>query len=241
MSYFNDIYLKRLNQNGRSYQERLQNTRIRFFEDSISQSAYRTEFEYDNYIHEGKFTRYRQGDSQVLHYLLTSKSLLIPSGTILNLTADSTPEKPWMVFYLDELPASGYNRYIMLKMTHEIYWLDKNKEQQHSWVYFYGQEDNMLKNELLSRSRMDTIYRENLKMSFMVMPLTDKIKKGNYFSIRANTTLEEAFSVTGYDTLSQPGVMYVTVDPTPIRDMTPPPEPTPQDNADEFFWLGADG
>ena len=237
MSYYSDIYLKRLNQDGSDYKERLQTQRERFFEDSLAKSPYLTTFTYNESQHRGKFLKYRQGDSQVLHYLLTKKTLELPSGTILMLTADERPERPWMVFYLDEIPASGYNRYIMLKMTNFIEWFDKEGEEQSSWAYFYGQEDNMLKNEILGRSRSDTIYTENLKMSFLVMPLTDKMKTEDYFVIREGTSLAEAFEVTGYDTLSQPGVMYVTVDPTPIRNLTPAPEPEAGDDEDEFFWL----
>jgi hypothetical protein len=47
----------------------------------------------------------------------------------------------------------------------------------------YGQEDNMLKDELKSRSRMDTLYNENLKSSFFVMPTTAMIRKDDYLII----------------------------------------------------------
>jgi hypothetical protein len=47
----------------------------------------------------------------------------------------------------------------------------------------YGQENNMLKDEIRSRSRMDTIYAENLKLNFFVMPASAKLKKDDYFII----------------------------------------------------------
>jgi len=47
----------------------------------------------------------------------------------------------------------------------------------------YGQEDNMLKNEIRSRSRMDTIYEENMKLSFFVTPANPKIKIDDYFIV----------------------------------------------------------
>lgn len=236
MRYFRDVYLRRINQEGATYQERLQNKRLRFFEDSLLKSAYLLEFEFDGDLHPGKFTRYRQGDSDTLHRLQTRKSLMLPTGTILDLSADEKPKKPWMVYRYEEIPASGYNAFIMLKMTHHITWKDQNGEERETWAYMYGQEDNMLKNEILGRSRMDPIYTENLKMSFLVMPLNPYIKKDDYFTIRAGTDLEEAYWVTGYDTLSQPGIMYVTVDPTRIRDTTPPPEAEEDDP--DGYWLG---
>jgi hypothetical protein len=47
----------------------------------------------------------------------------------------------------------------------------------------FGQENNMLKDEIRSRSRMDTLYAENLKLNFFVLPLNSKIQKDDYFII----------------------------------------------------------
>ena len=145
-------------------------------------------------------------------------------------------KKPWLVYYLEDIKASGYNRYIVLKMTHYLTWTARDGSQQESWAYMYGQEDNMLKDEIRSRSRMDTIYTENLKTSFFVMPTTPKIKKDDYLEIGTGE-LKEQYRVTGYDIQSTPGVEYVTVDPTYEYDLTPAPQQQPGDSEDEFFWL----
>jgi len=94
----------------------------------------------------------------------------MPGGTILMLPNKDNELKPWMVYYIERIKASGYNRYIMLRMTHYLTWSARDGSAQTSWAYMYGQEDNMLKNEIRSRSRMDTIYAENLKTSFFIMP-----------------------------------------------------------------------
>ena len=100
----------------------------------------------------------------------------------------------------------------------------------------YGQEDNMLKDELKSRSRMDTIYSENLKSSFFVMPKNQHLKKDDYFII-GDPPFEEYYRVTGYDIQSTEGVEYVTVDPIYEYDLSLPPEQTAADDANDFFWL----
>jgi hypothetical protein len=87
----------------------------------------------------------------------------------------------------------------------------------------YGQEDNMIKDELRSRSRMDTLYGENLKSSFFIMPTNEFLRKDDYLEI-GQGVLREAFRVTGYDIHSTPGVEYVTVDPVYLRDHTPAPK-----------------
>jgi len=87
----------------------------------------------------------------------------------------------------------------------------------------YGQEDNMLKNEIRSRSRMDTIYEENLKLSFFVMPTTPFLKIDDYFII-GEKPLQEYYRVTGYDIQSTPGVEFVSVDPIYEFDLSAPPQ-----------------
>jgi hypothetical protein len=75
----------------------------------------------------------------------------------------------------------------------------------------------MLKDELKSRSRMDTIYTENLKSSFFILPTNEFIRKDDYLEI-GDGALKEGYRVTGYDLNSTPGVEYVTVDPVYLRD-----------------------
>jgi hypothetical protein len=35
--------------------------------------------------------------------------------------------KPWMVWWKEETEASGYNKYVVLKMTHLLTWYDSEK------------------------------------------------------------------------------------------------------------------
>ena len=236
MDYYNDIYKKRLNRYGLDYQSRVQGMRERSFELLLEKSIYRIDFDYDGKINPGVFEKYKQDETRTLHYLLTRTNLNIPNGTILMISNKDNQEEPWMIYYLEDIKASGYNRYIVLKMTHYLTWTARDGSQQESWAYMYGQEDNMLKDEIRSRSRMDTIYAENLKMSFFVMPTTPKIKKDDYLEIGTGE-LKEQYRVTGYDIQSTPGVEYVTVDPTYEYDLTPAPQQQPGDSEDEFFWL----
>lgn len=235
-NYYEDVYLKRLNRYGYDYQSRVQAQRERVFEGKLLKSIYRVDFEYNGEIHPGTLERYKQDETETMQYLLTRVSLNMPSGTILMIPDKDDIERPWMVYWLESIKASGYNRYIVLKMTHYITWKDRANTVQSSWCYMYGQEDNMLKDELRSRSRMDTLYTENLKMSFFVMPTNEFIRKDDYLEI-GEGALKEAYRVTGYDIQSTPGVEYVTVDPIYLYDHTPAPEPTESDNPDDFFWL----
>ncbi len=236
MGYFEDIYKKRVNRYGLDYQSRIQREREELFDLYLLKTIYRVDFLFEDEVVAGSLEKYKQDETQTLQYLLTKTNINIPNGTILMIPDKDKIKKPWLVYYLEDIKASGYNRYIVLKMTHYLTWTARDGSQQESWAYMYGQEDNMLKDEIRSRSRMDAIYAENLKMSFFVMPTTPKIKKDDYLEIGTGE-LKEQYRVTGYDIQSTPGVEYVTVDPTYEYDLTPAPQQQPGDSEDDFFWL----
>ena len=235
-NYYEDVYLKRLNRYGYDYQSRVQAQREREFEGKLLRSVYRVDFEYEDEIHPATLERYKQDETELMQYLLTRVSLNIPNGTVLMIPDKDLVPQPWLVYWLESIKASGYNKYIVLKMTHFITWRDRDGREQTSWCYMYGQQDNMLKDELRSRSRMDTLYTENLKMSFFVMPTNEFLRRDDYLEI-GEGNLKEAYRVTGYDIQSTPGVEYVTVDPVYLRDNSPVPEQTQEDDPDDFYWL----
>ena len=240
MNYFEDVYLKRLNRYGYDYQSRVQAQREQVFEGLLLKSIYRVDFVYEDEMHPGLLERYKQDETETMQYLLTRVGLNMPSGTILMIPDKDMKEQPWLVYWLESIKASGYNRYIVLKMTRFITWRDRSNIERSTWCYLYGQEDNMLKDEIRSRSRSDVIYAENLKSSFFVMPTTEFIRKDDYLEI-GEGALKEAYRVTGYDIISTPGVEYVTVDPVYLRDNSELPVQKENDDPEDWFWLSLGG
>lgn len=236
MNYFEDVYLKRLNRYGYDYQSRIQAQREEVFEGLLLKSIYRVDFVYEDEMHPGLLERYKQDETETMQYLLTRVGLNMPNGTLLMIPDKDMKEQPWLVYWLESIKSSGYNRYIVLKMTHFITWRDRGNIERSTWCYLYGQEDNMLKDEIRSRSRSDTIYAENLKSSFFVCPTNEFIRKDDYMEIGIDA-LKEGYRVTGYDIISTPGVEYVTVDPVYLRDNSEPPVQKEEDDPAEFFWL----
>ena len=161
--YYHNVYLKRLNRYGIDFQSRMQRQREENFKLQLKKSVYYVEFEYEDEMHEGELTPLRQNETKTMQYLLTDVHLDMPNGTILFIPDKDMELRPWMIYYLEDIKASGYNRYIVIKMTHYLTWKDRSGVTQNTWAYFYGQEDNMLKDELKSRSRNKTLYTENLR------------------------------------------------------------------------------
>ena len=236
MSYFNEIYLKRLNKYGKSYKERTQGLREKTFSYYADRSVYKVTFEYNENEEIGVLEPNSQDNTEVLQYLLTDRDLKIPNGTFLNFPINGD-DITWMVYWSDIIEASGYNRYTLLKMTHKFSWIGRDGNTYETLCYFYGQENNMLKDELKSRSRSHVLYTENLKLSFLVLPLNKNINKDDYFEVNIGDDIIESYRVTGYDRASTPGVEFVSVDPLYKYDLTPAPEPQPGDDEEDYFWF----
>lgn len=240
MGYYEDVYLKRLNHYGVDFQSRIQGQREENFRRQLAKSVYYVEFEYEGVMREGELTPMRQNETKTMQYLLTDVHLDMPNGTVLWIPDKDEILSPWLIYYLESIKASGYNRYIVLKMTHYLQWEDRQGKKRGTWAYFYGQEDNMLKDELKSRSRSKVLYTENLKLSFFIIPFNEYIRKDDYLELTRGK-LTEAYVVTGYDIQSTPGVEFVSVDPQYIRDKSEPPIQNASDSADDFYWLNRGG
>lgn len=237
--YYNSVYKKRINKYGTSYLQRIQGRREEEFERRLQKSVYKVSFNFNNELQDATLERYRQDDTQTLQYLLTKRSLQIPAGTIIEIESNNSTTR-WMIYWLEDIKASGYNRYIVLKMTHLLQWKDRNNLIRQSWAYMYGQENNMLKDELKSRSRSNVLYNENLKLSFFIMPLNEYIQKDIYIEV-GEGNLKEGYRVTGYDRQSSEGVEYVSVDPVYLFDTSTLNTPQEQRVGADWEWLNMRG
>lgn len=235
-NYFKDIYLKRLNRYGLNYQSRIQHQREEVFERLLLKSIYRVDFEYGGQTHPGLLERYKQDESEILGYFLTRVNLDIPAGTILMIPNKDMIEKPWMIYYLEEMKASGYNRYIVVKMTHFIEWKDEEGEDQSTWAYMCGPGNKVIEDLKSPSGRNSTVYTENNNASYLLMPTHEEMRPDTYIEI-GTAKLKEAYRVTGLDRQTTPNVSFVTLDPVFIRDLTPAPEKTEEDSDEDFFWL----
>lgn len=232
MSYADTIYNKRVNRNGNNHSERLESGRQKNFEYFLAKSPYATTFEYKGATIEAIFKQYRQNETKTVMNLLTRVGIEFNSGDIVTILNDK-----YMFYYLEEKKESGYNRWVLLKMTHTISWtLEENGQNYSSDAYLYFQQDSALQDQLESSGRSTTLYFERDKFNYLMMPLSDKIAVDAYVTI-TTMGIEQHFIISGYDIVSTPGMMYVTLNPTFERDITPAPEQEETDDPNDFFWL----
>lgn len=231
-----EVYRKRLNRYGYDYQSRIQGQRDRNFDDYLLKSIYRVDFWYNDTFSPATLERYKQDYTETQCYLLTRRDLEIPAGTILMIESGNGTSKPWMVWWKEEIEASGYNRYVVLKMTHELTWRDAENVLHKQWVYFAGPGNNNIQDTLKSSSA-EAIYKENNNLYMFVTAYNNSVKKDMYFEIPYQDTIS-GYVVSGVDVNSSSGVMYVTADSSYTRD----------DSGDEqssklaaSFWLSGGG
>lgn len=231
MSYF-DIYKKRINRYGDNATDRLEKGRQQNFEKFLHQSPHYTKFQYKEKEVECVFEPSSQDETKTVMHVICRVGEKFNPGDIVTICG-----KRYMFWYWDERQDSGYNRWNVIKLSQCIEWLNEDGSTWSNEAYIFSQQTNMLKNELKSRSRSATLYLENLKLDFMIMPSDKNLEIGSYLVIKIND-MSRAERVTGIDFLSTPGVMYVSMDPTIERDLTKTPEKTDEDEDNDFFWLG---
>jgi len=232
MSYADTIYNKRVNRNGSNYAERLESGRQKNFEAFLTRSPYSTTFNYKGKTIQAIFKQYRQNETKTVMSLLTRVGTQFNSGDIVTILNDK-----YMFYYLEEKKESGYNRWVLLKMTHTISWtIEENGESYSSDAYLYFQPGSGLQDDLESSGRSASLYFERDKFNYLMMPFSDKIVINAYVKI-TTMNIEQHFFISGYDIVSTPGMMYVTLNPTFERDTTPAPAQEIEDDPADFFWL----
>ena len=144
--------------------------------------------------------------------------MVIPNGTILQIESRDGTTKPWMIWWLEEIESSGYNKYVVLKMTHMLTWRDSDGEVHEQWAYLSGPGTTMIY-DVVKSSSGEALYKQNDNLHMFITPYNPEIKIDAYFEVPYEESLT-AYKVARADVNSTPGVAYVTVDPTYVRDKT---------------------
>lgn len=231
MEYY-DIYRRRLNRYGQDYQSRIQGQRDRNFDDYLLKSIYRVDFWYDNIFVPATLERYKQDYTETQCYLLTRRDLEIPNGTVLQIESADGTTKPWMVWWKEEIEASGYNKYVVLKMTHLLTWRDAEKNTHEQWAYFSGPGTSKISDTIKS-STGESVYKENNNLHMFITTYTDLIQRDSYFEVSYKNT-NSAYVATEVDIHSTPGIAYITIDPSYIRDKS---EEEKEGDSAQISWL----
>lgn len=245
MSYYSEVYLKRLRRLGEDPQARLRAGREHNFERFMMQSPHYVQFnvreqEGETRLVEGVLEPYRQDTSKTLMRLLCRVGEKFEAGQIVSIPqtiSGEVQEIRYMLYYWEERQDSGYNRWVLIRISRPIEWINLDGQTYQSEAYMHDRREGIIRDTITSRSRSATLYLENNNTALLIMPSTKHLENGSYMELREGAS-ERAYRVIGTDFLSTPGVTYVSIDTTPKRDLTPAPTPSLDDDPEDFFWLG---
>lgn len=214
MSYYEDVYLQRVNRKGTSRQERILNAKIQNFESFLSKSMYKVNFSYNyqNYI--GSLQPAKADEKDIVSYMLTSKTVDIATGSILDITTSTGTNQKWLVTFKDYNDTYGYNKYKVYLLDRILTWYDKDKKVHTSYVNVASSKDNFVK-DIFKNIRGVPAYREAQNYVNLIMKFDSNIQAEYYCLLDGSP---RAFVVSGFDCETVPGVQYLTIDVTLVRD-----------------------
>lgn len=229
MSYYDEVYEKRLNRFGIDFQSRVQGQRVADWERYKAMSTYRVQFSDDDGEElDGTLEPNKQDNSETTQYLLLDLDKKYKAGTIFYIEGRHSANR-WMIMRLQETQSKGYNKYLVLKLTHLIQWKDREGASHESWGYFFGLMDRQIQD--VTRSTYKTPnYLDPNKETHIIMPTTQALRRKDYLVIDG-----EGYFVTGYDLNSTPGVEYFSLRESYLRDETEPDTSTGTE--EENFWF----
>lgn len=238
-NYYTNIYNKRLNRYGNDYQSRIEGKRAREFEEFLLKTPNRVDFEYNGTLIAAALEQYKQDHTETLGYLLTTKETDLPNGTIISFKDKRDQEVFWMVWWLEQIKTSGYNRFVILKMSHYLEWEDE--EGFHGqWGYLAGPGNTEIQDAMVI-GRGGARFGENNNLHLFTTPYSKVFDRDFYFEVK-NGEKVSAYRIDEFENQSTPGVSYLTVNPMAIRNKAPAPSKTENDTKEDFFWLnGGEG
>jgi hypothetical protein len=86
----------------------------------------------------------------------------------------------YMVWWLEHIEASGYNKYVVLKMTHELTWRDAENVSHTAWAYFSGPGTSTITDTMKSTAA-EAIYQENNNLYMFVTAYDASLIRETYF------------------------------------------------------------
>lgn len=229
MSY-DDIYLLRQNRYGVNHQARVKAHREKEFVDYLNKTPYRKTFTEGQVTYTVALVPFKQDVTQTIHRLLTKNTDVFYGGYTF-----TTGGNDWMILYRESDTDKGYLAYFAIKFNISVTWTDRTGTSRTSKAYVFGPMRTIIQDTIQSGSigSSNPVWREALKNNHLIMPTNHYMNKDDYMVFNS-----KAYVVTGFDWDSAPGVMFVTLDETLIRDTTAKPTIAVADkDKPENFWI----
>lgn len=238
MSYFKNVYLKRLNRDGITQQERVKTRKEKEFnmlflkKTEYQANIYQINEEESNIICSLQPNKWNE--TQLISNLLISTSAApLKTGDILSIfqkIKDVEYDKVWLVLFCEENITKGYLSYKIICLDNEINITNEYGDTLYSIpVKFVNSSSSLVKDYFLYR---DTSYREPKREIRYITKDFDFLKKDTYFEYK-----EKGFEISGIDNISINNVAYVSLSERLISEVEPRSSADIPVDSDTNFFL----
>jgi hypothetical protein len=238
MSYFEDVYLKRLNKEGLTQQERVKSRKEKEFnmlflkKTEYQANIYQINEEESNLICSLQPNKWNE--TQLISNLLISTSAApLKTGDILRIfqkIKDVEYDKVWLVLFCEENVTKGYLSYKIICLDSEINITNEYGDTLYSIpVKFVNSSSSLVKDYFFYR---DTSYREPQREIRCITKDFDFLKKDIYFEYK-----EKGFEISGIDNISIDNIAYVSLSERLISEVEPRSSANIPIDSDTNFFL----
>lgn len=207
MDYFNDVYLKKINRFGDNIQDRVHGQMRNDFENKLKKSVNTVKLYNlkNKEIGIGILETKKVDEKQLNSYLCTRVEDKYNSGFVFKTIDSDKNAKTWLVVLQEKYQTIGYNRYKVVLLDNLLEWIGTDGLIHSSYVHYIGSLDGALKENF--SIDFDTAVGNPTKNLKLICSYNDDLKR----DLRINIS-DETWRVVGYDKISIPGVMYVTLE-----------------------------
>lgn len=240
MSYFTDVYLKRINKDGHTQQERVLTRKEKEFD-----RIYLKKTEYQALVYsiddeESHITCSLQpnkwNESQLIsNLMIPKKENKLSTGNILRIyqkIKDEEYDKIWLVIYCNDDITKGYYNYKIICLDSFINITNEYGDTMYTIPVKMVNSSNSLIKDLFSFTAASKGYREPDSEKRFITKRFDFLKKDVYFEYK-----EKGFEIGGINDLDIEDVAYVSIAERLIREPEPRSSENIQVGMDKNFFL----
>lgn len=240
MSYFNDVYLKRLNIEGKTQQERVKTRKEKEFDKLFLKKTeylaniYQINEEENNILCSLQPNKWNE--SQLLSNLLISTSNHpLKTGDILRIfqkIKEIEYDKIWLVIFCEENISKGYFSYKLICLDSMINITNEYGDTVHAIPVKFINASASLVKDYFSFTAITNGYREPEREIKFITHNFDFLKKETYFNYK-----EKGFKISGKDDISIENVAYVSLGESLVKEAEPRTSESILIDSDTNFFL----
>lgn len=212
-SYFEDVYIKRMNREGRTRQERIKTRKENEFNRIfLKQSAYQSYLYQVNDEETAEICSLQPNkwneDNIISNLLLSTSARTLKTGDILKIRQtikDKEVDRIWLVLFVEDNITKGYQVFKVICLDSELNFTDEYGNTQHNFPVKFVNLSSKIVQDVFIHSATQLGYREPNGNRFFITHDFDFIKKSKYFDYK-----ERGWEVYGIDNISILDVAFVT-------------------------------